>query len=64
MEQRTRVRHRGATRLSTLRVRGVGGVALLPEGANHFRRKCSEYTRLPQRLLPWPAPVSITWRMP
>jgi len=40
--QNAKVRHRGATRPSPLRGRGVGG--LFPEGANDFRRKCSEYT--------------------
>lgn len=54
-------RHRGATRPSTLRVRGAGGLALPPAGANDFRHrwKCSEYTG-PARW-PWPgqAPAAI-----
>lgn len=45
MQAREKWRHRGAARPSTLRVRGVGGVALPPEGANDFRRKCSESMR-------------------
>lgn len=55
-------RHCGSTRPSTLRVRGVGGVALPPEGANDFRRKCSEYTG-PARW-PRPAPAAIERRVP
>ena len=51
-------RHRGATRPSTLRVRGVGGVALPPEGANDFRRKCSEYTGPARCPLHRPAPAA------
>jgi hypothetical protein len=38
-------RHRGQTRPSTLRGREADKVVLLPEGANDFRRTCSEYTR-------------------
>ena len=52
-------RHRGETRPSSLRVRGVGGVALLPEGANDFRRKCSEYTEPSRWLVYRPVPASI-----
>jgi hypothetical protein len=37
-------RHRGETRPSPLRAPEAGRVVLLPEGANDFRRKCSEYT--------------------
>jgi hypothetical protein len=57
------VRHRGAARSSTLRVREVGG--LLPEGANDFRRKCSEYPRPAREVLhrPAPAPVAGKWRL-
>ena len=54
--QSAQVRHRGATRPSTLRVRGVGG--LFPEGANDFRRKCSEYTGLARCPLHRPAPAA------
>lgn len=56
MQAREKGRHYGETRPITTRVRGVGGAALLPEGANDFRRKCSEYTG-PTRW-PWPRPAS------
>jgi hypothetical protein len=64
MQAQEKGRHRGVARPSTLRVRGGGGVALLPEGANDFRRKCSEYTG-PVRW-PWlrPAPAAITRGLP
>ena len=62
MQAREKGRHRGATRPSTLRVRGVGGVALPPEGASDFRRKCSEYTG-PARW-PRPTPAAIARRVP
>ena len=64
MQAQEKGRHRGETRPSTLRVRGVGGVALLPEGANDFRRKCSEYTGPGRWLLPRPAPAAIARRVP
>jgi len=54
---RSQVRHRDAARSSTLRVRKVGG--LFPEGANDFRRKCSEYTGPTRWLLPRSAPMPI-----
>lgn len=45
MQPSKQIRHPGATGPSTLRVRGVGGLALSPEGANGFPKgKCSEYT--------------------
>lgn len=61
MQARGKVRHRGATRPSTLRVCGVGGVA--PGRAHNFRRKCSGYTG-PARW-PWlrPAPAAIARRL-
>ena len=49
------VRHRGAARSSTLRVCEVGG--LLAEGANDFRRKCSEYPGPARAVLHPPAPA-------
>ena len=64
MQAQEKGRHRGAARPSTLRVRGVGGVALLPEGANDFRRKCSEYTGPARWVLPRPAPAAIARRVP
>ena len=59
--QNARIRRRGATRPRTLRVCGVGG--LLPEGANDFRRKCSEYTVLSRWLVRRPVPA-IEGRLP
>lgn len=56
MQEQEKGRHRGAARPSTFRVRGVGGVALPPGGANDFCRKCSEYTG-PARW-PWLRPAS------
>lgn len=65
MQAQEKGRHRGETRPSTLRVRGVGGVALPPEGANDFRRKCSEYTGPARWLLLRPAPApGIAGRRP
>lgn len=64
MQAREKGRHRSATRPSTLRVRGEGGVALPPEGANDFRRKCSEYTGPARWPWPRPAPVAIARRTP
>ena len=59
MQVQEKRRHHGAARPSTLRVCGVSGVALLPEGANDFRRKCSEYTGLARWLRLRPAPAAI-----
>lgn len=64
MQAQEKGRRRGETRPSTLRVRGVGGVALLPEGANGFHRKCSEYTGPARWLLRRPMSAAITWRLP
>ena len=64
MRAEKKPRHRGAARPSTLRVRGVDGMALLPEGANDFRRKCSEYTGAARCLLPRPAPAAISRGLP
>jgi hypothetical protein len=59
MQGQKKGRHRGETQPSTLRVRGVGGVALPPEGANDFPHwgKCSEYTGLAS-LWGWLRPAS------
>lgn len=58
MQAQEKGRHRGETRPSTLRVRGVGGVALPPEGANDFAQaKCSEYTGPARWPLRRPAPA-------
>jgi hypothetical protein len=64
MRAQEKGRYRGAARPSTLRVRGVGGVALPPEGANDFRRKCSEYTGPARWLWLRPTPAAIAWRRP
>lgn len=62
MRAQEKGRHRGATRPSTLRVRGVGGVA--PGRAHNFRRKCSGYTGPDRWLLPRPAPAAIVRGLP
>lgn len=62
MQVQEKGRLRGETRPSTLRVRGVGGVALPPEGANDFHRKCSEYTG-PARWLCRLTPAAIARRL-
>lgn len=59
MQVQEKRRHRSAARPGTLSVREVGGVALLPERANEFLRKCSEYTGPARWLLPRPAPAPI-----
>jgi hypothetical protein len=59
---RPQVRHRGAARSSTLRVREVGGS--FPEGASDFRRKGSEYTGPTRWLLPRPEPVPTARCLP
>jgi len=64
MQVQEKGRHRSAGRPSTIRVRGVGGVALLPEGANDFRRKCSEYTGPARWQWLRPAPAAIARRRP
>lgn len=56
-----KVRHRGATRSSSL-MGARSGVGWAPGRANDFRRKCSEYTG-PARW-PWPAQAAIARRRP
>ena len=61
--QNTQVRHRGATRPSSLM--GVrSGVDLAPGRASNFRRKCSEYTEPARWSWPRPAPAAIARRLP
>lgn len=64
MQASRKGRHRGESRPSTLRVGGVGGVAFSPEGANDFRRKCSEYTGSARWRLPRPGPAAIARGLP
>ena len=62
-QPQTRIRHRGATRPSSL-MGARSGVGAAPGKANNFRRKCSEYTGPARWLLPRPAPAAIARRLP